>query len=276
VTIAVTVLGSGSRGNAILVDGSRGTVLVDVGFGVRTISRRLAECGRHPGEVEAVLLTHDHQDHACGAGAAARRWGWPVAATSPTLAALTTAREAPATVRVLDDSPAVLGGFAISHAPVPHDAADCRAFVLTDEGTGARIGIVLDCGHVPPSLPSFLSGLDLLVVESNHDAALLANGPYPWPLKQRIRDGQGHLSNMQTGTLLESCAHRGLRGVLLAHLSETNNTPELAMSAARVALRRGGWLRDALVACPQRVPTIPLHATGRFAPVRSRQLPLEL
>ncbi|MCA0376096.1 MAG: MBL fold metallo-hydrolase [Gemmatimonadetes bacterium] len=271
--LQVTVLGSGSRGNAILVDGSEGAFLVDCGFGPRTLARRLADAQRRPESIRGVLLTHEHADHACGVSAASRRWQWPVHATAATHVALTTeACGAPPHRVMLDDTPTI-AGFDVAHHRVPHDAADCRAFVLTDRASGARLGVVLDCGHVPETLPAFLARCDLLVLESNHCPTMLANGPYPWPLKQRIRGGSGHLSNADAGRVLADVVHPGLRGVLLAHLSETNNTPDLAVTLAREALRKAGWRRDGLWAAPQRAPLAPVQMNGSLG-ARAAQLSL--
>ncbi len=257
--VRVTVLGSGSRGNALVIDGSQGTVLVDCGFSARALHKRLTAASRAPEEIAAVLLTHEHVDHACGVAVASARWGWPVHATTETLDAIepTTGRR-PLHVAPITAVVHRVGGFAVTHCAVPHDAADCRAYVLTDEASGARVGVVLDCGDVPDTLPAFLAHCDLLVLESNHCPDLLANGPYPWMLKQRIRGGHGHLSNSHSARVLSEVAHDGLRGVMLAHLSETNNTPAVALASAREALARAGWRRDALWAAPQREPHAPM------------------
>lgn len=274
--VGVTVLGSGSRGNAIVVDGSQGTILLDCGFTARTLQRRLAAAGRVPEAIAAILLTHEHVDHASGVAAASRAWGWPVHATPATLAAIDAATDGP-----LPDTMAVrtprhaLAGFVVEHLAIPHDAVDCRAFVLTDDRSGARVGVVLDCGHVPDTLPAFLARCDLLVLESNHCPTMLAEGPYPRPLKERIRGGSGHLSNRQAAEVLPAVAHRDLRGVVLAHLSETNNTPELAVTSARDALRLGGWPGDGIWAAQQRVPHAAVCASGSLgAPPRQYRLAL--
>lgn len=264
--LRVTVLGSGSRGNALLVDGSTGTLLVDCGFAARTLAARLEAAGRQPADVHAVLLTHEHVDHACGVRVASSRWAWPVYATPRTHAAL--AQEdagAPTHVAHLATEQTDVAGFLVEHHPVPHDAADCRAFRITDPRSGARVGIVLDCGRVPPSLPDFFAHCDLLVVESNHCPDLLQTGPYPRLLKQRIRGGHGHLSNIQAANLLAACAHRDLRGVMLAHLSETNNVPTLAVRQALTALRHAGWRGEQIWAAPQREPHAPMDVAGGAA-----------
>ena len=262
--LRVTVLGSGSRGNAILVDGTDGALLIDAGFGPRALATRLHAIGRRPEQISAMLVTHEHTDHACGAVDACRKWGWTLHATPGTLAALaesTGGCDVPTAV-LSDTTSSSIDGWTVEITPVPHDARQCAAFVLTDQASGARVGIALDLGHVPSGLPVAFAQVDLLVVESNHDERLLTNGPYPWMLKQRIGGGLGHLSNGAAAAFIARCAHRGLRGVMLAHLSETNNTPEHALTRTRDALRRAGWRRDALWAAHQVTAVGPVGMHG--------------
>lgn len=274
--VSVTVLGSGSRGNAIVIDGSEGTVMIDAGFGTRAITQRLALAERRPEDVHALLLTHEHTDHASGATAAQQKWQWPVYGIDATLTALETQpRGRPIhTTSLQFATPTTVCGFRVTCIPVPHDAQACSAFVLTDQHTGSRVGIALDAGHVTDALVAGMAHCDLLVLESNHDEQLLAAGPYPWHLKQRVGGALGHLSNGDTATLAARLAHRGLRGIILAHLSETNNTPALAIQRTRDALRRAGWQRDAYWAASQSVPCRPLGANGTTHRVRSTQLSL--
>ncbi len=266
----VTVLGSGSRGNAILVDAGATRVLVDVGFGPRTIAARLRAADYAPESITGVVLTHEHVDHASGALEACARWGWPLHATAGTLSALPTPL---VPVRAFAHGDAwSIGDLTGRSVAVPHDAADCAALVLEERRSGARVGIALDLGHVPDALPDAFRGLDLLVVEANHDVAQLTAGPYPWPLKQRILGPRGHLSNQAAAELVARCAHRGLRGVILAHLSETNNSPALAVGTVRDILRRCGRAgepaRDHVRAASQRTPLGPVDSLSR----RSRTL----
>ena len=264
--LQVTMLGSGSRGNALLVEGSAGTVLIDAGYGPRALQQRLNAAGKPREAIQALLLTHEHVDHASGAPAVSAKWGITVHATPRTLAALDTLPDGPPLHRaaLAEHGASVVAGFEVTHCAVPHDAADCRALRLTDVASGASMAVVLDCGALTSSLASFLSAADLLVVESNHDSEMLANGPYPRVLKQRIRGGRGHLSNAQTAELLATVAHRGLQGVLLAHLSETNNTPGHAVEAARGALGKAGWRKELLWACAQReaMPAVGVRGMG--------------
>lgn len=277
--LRVTVLGSGSRGNAILIDGTDGAVLVDAGFGPRSLVRRLHAAGRRAAEISAVLLTHEHTDHASGAAAACTRWGWPVYGSADTIDALNSGADLrPTDSRAfVDDGVTAVSGFLVESTRVPHDARDCRALVVTDVRSGARVGIAMDLGRVPDRLLIAFERLDLVVVESNHDEQMLAGGPYPWSLKQRISGGLGHLSNGAAAAFVSACAHRGLRGVLLTHLSETNNLPSLAIERTRAALRRAGWSRDALSAASQQHPLPPMTSTGEAAwLVRASQLSLGL
>jgi len=276
--LRVTVLGSGSRGNAILVDGTEGTLLVDAGFSARTIMKRMAVLGRRPDQVSALVLTHEHTDHASGAAAACARWGWPLHASSGTLDALRDmASGCPPNASSLSTTSSTdVHGFVVSAVPVPHDARECAALVLTDRQSGLRVGIAMDLGHVPDSLPEAFERLDLLVVESNHDERLLADGPYPASLKRRIGGQLGHLSNGAAAAFAAICAHRGLRGVILAHLSETNNTPEHALTRTREAMRRSGWRGDSLWAAHQTAACGPIAPQGRVTASEPVQLPLAL
>jgi phosphoribosyl 1,2-cyclic phosphodiesterase len=272
----VTVLGSGSGGNAILVDGTEGSVLVDCGFGPRILARRLKLMDRRPEQIGALLLTHEHADHACGVMHASKRWQWPVHAARQTLDALTDSADGcPSVASALSfDTSSLVCGLDVTAIRVPHDARACAALVLTDRASGARVGIALDLGHVPDKLPAALAHCDLLVVESNHDERMLAQGPYPWPLKQRVGGLLGHLSNGAAAALLAGVAHQGLRGVVLAHLSQTNNTPAVALARSRDALRRAGWRRDGLWAASQSVPCGPIGVDGASHRAMAAQLTL--
>jgi len=251
--LRVTVLGSGSRGNSVLIESQDTTILVDAGFNPRALTKRLALAGKRPEDVQALLLTHEHTDHACGAVAACKRWNWPLHATAGTLSNLpdaTTLVGASMSVAILNCAFSI-GGLSVIATPVPHDASEAAALVITDRSSGCRVGIATDLGHVPESLPNYFDRLDVLVVESNHDEQMLANGPYPWMLKRRIGSSLGHLSNRQAAAFIAQCAHKGLRAVVLAHLSETNNTPDVAVLAAVNALRKAGWKREDVWAAHQ-------------------------
>lgn len=231
----ITPLGSGSRGNAIVVESARTRLLVDCGFPPRVLAGRLAKAGVHPESIQAVLLTHEHIDHARGAVRCARRWGWAVHGTRGTLGALQNT-EGIATHVERADRGFQLGALHVKLIPIPHDAAEPVAMVVTETRTGMRAGIAHDLGTVPEALRRAFERLDYLLLESNHDEHLLRVGPYPPSLQQRIAGRNGHLSNRQSATLVRAIAGRSLRALVLLHLSEANNTPAHALDMSMRAL----------------------------------------
>lgn len=246
------LLGSGSRGNATVIESGDTRVLIDAGFPRRVLARRLEAAGIAPESISALVLTHEHNDHACGARSSAKRWGWPVYATSGTLA------QCPDLVDALPISATAtmgLGAIDLEAFPVPHDATSPIALVATERTTGARLGLAYDFGHVTDGVRTALERVDVLVVESNHDEMMLRACHYPPGVRWRIAGPRGHLSNRAAAELVRSIAWRGLRQVVLAHLSETANEPEFAVAAMRKA-----WRGD-LTAAPQDA----LFVTGESA-----------
>jgi phosphoribosyl 1,2-cyclic phosphodiesterase len=245
-------LGSGSRGNAMVIESGGRRLLVDCGFGPRTLAGRLKAIGVAPESIEGVLVTHEHQDHAQGIERASHKWRWPVYGAAATLAAI---RGLPARSRIaLDSAPElVLDAFSIDSIAVPHDAAAPLAYVITDRASGARVGVAHDLGKVPALLRERFAHCDALCIEANHDTVMLRDGPYPAMLKARIRGGFGHLSNETTGELVAGLMHRGLQAVVLLHLSETNNTPAVAERTVGAAARRAGF-RGPVIAAAGRTP----------------------
>ncbi|NWG30948.1 MAG: MBL fold metallo-hydrolase [Rhodocyclaceae bacterium] len=226
-------LGSGSKGNALLVEVGRTRVLLDCGFGPRELSRRLARLDVAPESITAVLITHEHADHVGGAARCAARFGWTVHASFGTAAASRQLDGTP--VRRFDSHTSfAIGDLEIHPYPVPHDAREPTQFVFADGE--ARLGVLTDAGSITPHIVAMLKDCAALVLECNHDPAMLANGRYPPPLKQRISSAYGHLDNGQAAGLLRRVAHGGLRHVVAAHLSEENNRPELARAALAGAL----------------------------------------
>lgn len=236
------VLGSGSRGNAVLleVDGAR--VLIDAGFPVRDIARRLKSIDIPPTSIEAVIVTHEHTDHARGAAAGARAFGWRIYASPRTLDADPELR-ASGGVAVGSDAVVALSTMDLTTVPIPHDAVQPVAVVATARRTGVRMGVAYDLGHVTEGACVGLAELDLLILEANHDLDMLRSGPYPVSVADRIAGPRGHLSNAAAADLARAVVHRGLCRVVLAHLSENCNEPRLAIHAVTTALartRRGG------------------------------------
>lgn len=227
-------LGSGSRGNALLVEAGNTRVLIDAGFGPREMSRRLARFNLAGEEVNAVLVTHEHSDHVGGVFACARRFGWTVLLTHGTLTACREDR-AHEWITIIDShQPFSVGDLGIQPFPVPHDAREPVQFVLTD-GAG-RLGVLTDAGHVTSHMVAMLAGCEALVLECNHDAAMLAHGRYPPALKRRVGGPWGHLDNAAAASLLAQLDVSRLRHVVAAHLSEQNNSPPLVRAALSAVL----------------------------------------
>jgi phosphoribosyl 1,2-cyclic phosphodiesterase len=239
--LRVGVLGSGSGGNAFVVESGRHRILVDAGFASREIVRRLAVLAVEPASLEALVLTHEHTDHCRGAGRFSRRFGLPMFATAGTFDAGAFAppcqQDDLRTLRSGEMSE--VGGFRIEPFLLPHDAREPVGMVIEDEH-GRRIGLVADCGTRSHLAWARLRDLDLLVLETNHDLEMLRSGPYPWPLKQRIAGRYGHLSNREAAEGLPELLGGRLRWVVLYHLSRTNNLPALAAAAVGEALAREG------------------------------------
>jgi phosphoribosyl 1,2-cyclic phosphodiesterase len=233
-TLSVCVLASGSKGNAIYVSDGVTSLLVDAGLSAREIGRRLDSRGLNPASLSAILVTHEHGDHVHGVERLCRRYRLPVYLTPGTLHAAAALRELPETRTFDCGCPFRVGTLTVHPFSISHDAEDPAGFTIG--GSGSRIGIATDLGHVTAMVREHLRGCRLLVLEANHDPDMLMDGPYPWFLKQRIRGRTGHLSNSESGQLLAEIAHPGLEQVVLAHLSATNNTPEKALAAVGQAL----------------------------------------
>jgi phosphoribosyl 1,2-cyclic phosphodiesterase len=233
----VWVLGSGSRGNATVVDNGSTRILVDAGFSARELKRRLAVAGVAPESIEAVIVTHEHSDHACGAARAAGRWKWSVHATLGTVAGVPDLIDAGARP-FHAGATLTFGTMTVLTIPTSHDAAEPVAIVATDVTSGARAAVVLDLGRMTTHLRDAIRDSDILVLESNHDEYMLAQGPYPISVQRRIASGTGHLSNREAGVIVRACAHSGLQHLVLAHLSEQCNTPDHALASASAALAR--------------------------------------
>ncbi|MFW5951490.1 MAG: MBL fold metallo-hydrolase [Gemmatimonadota bacterium] len=238
----VTVLGSGSRGNAILVESGDARVLVDAGFSGKDIARRLQAVDVHPDSITGIVITHDHGDHTQGMGVYARRHGTPLHLTRATRQAcrkLLAGKE-----RIIEYGSSHgfdIGPLRIQPFLTVHDAADPVAVTVTDTATGAKMGVATDLGRPTTSVRVALADSHLLILEANHDHARLWEGPYPWSVKQRIASSRGHLSNSASAELAAELHHDGLAAVVLAHLSDSCNDPELARTTVGSILERRGF-----------------------------------
>jgi phosphoribosyl 1,2-cyclic phosphodiesterase len=322
--VRFTVLASGSKGNSTVISGGQTRILVDAGLSCRELFRRMKLAGEDPATLDAILITHEHQDHVTGLSVTARKLGIPVYFTEPTHrawmrwltprrqmtyaqwleqcrkqaaerqaeadaaaeegepddaeaeaapsstagpAAEPSAEAAPGSQPSLKDDPTWLpaveyfqagqtfriGDMEVSPFTTPHDAADPVGFVLSAEGV--RIGFVTDLGYISPNVKAQLKDLDLLLLESNHDLEMLRDGPYPWPVKQRVLSRVGHLSNEAAAEFLTQDYDGQAAYVVLAHLSESNNLPELARLTAERALNgRASLLANRLLLAAQHEP----------------------
>jgi phosphoribosyl 1,2-cyclic phosphodiesterase len=230
-------LQSGSNGNCIYVEADGVRLLFDAGISGCQAEQRLASHGRDMAAVHGVLISHDHRDHTRAMGIYQRKYGLPIYVTPKTL----TAARAACRLGRIDDVRTFQAGATLHFGPVhvetvrtPHDGVDGVGFVV-DDGR-RRLGILTDLGHVFDGLPTIIRSLDAVLIESNYDPVMLAQGPYPDFLKRRIRGPHGHLSNFESAELLASAAGGRLRWACLAHLSEQNNRPELAVRTHRQVL----------------------------------------
>ena len=310
----MTVLASGSKGNSTLVSSSRTRILVDAGLSCRELLKRMQMADEDPAAIDALLITHEHQDHVQGVAVLARKLGVPVYFTQAThrawmrwmmpqkrmtyaawlalrqqdLAQRQAAEAAPATAvpvaRRMRSAPTSLppanqrqedpcslpgveyfaagsgfwiGDIAITPFTIPHDAADPVGFVF--EADGVRMAIATDLGYMPPNVKMAIRNCDVLMLESNHDLEMLRDGPYPWSVKQRVMSRVGHLSNEAASDFLEKNYDGNASYVVLAHLSECNNLPELARVTAERALRdRMSLLANKLILAQQDAPLEPI------------------
>ena len=332
--VRFTVLASGSRGNCTVLSGGRTRILVDAGLSCRELFRRMKLAGEDPATLNAIVITHEHQDHVNGLAVTARNLGIPVYFTEGTHRAWmrwlsprrqmsytqwlemvlkqaaerqaepesdalesdsadeigetavensveTAASSDPAPDRPCDPAPDLasgrsptlkddptwlpaveyfsagesfsIGDICISPFTIPHDAADPVGFVFSSEGV--RLGFATDLGYIPPNVREQLRDLNLLLLESNHDLEMLRDGPYPWSVKQRVLSRVGHLSNAAAAEFLADDYDGQAAYVILGHLSENNNLPELARVAAeRALLGRASLLANRLLLAAQHEP----------------------
>ena len=230
----VCLLASGSKGNSVFVESGETRLLIDSGLAATELVARLAAVGVDAAALNAILITHEHNDHVRGVGILARRMKIPVVASYPT------AREIAPLLRKVDVVEFETGhsfsfrDLLIDPFPVTHDAVDPVGFLI--EGSEGMAGIATDFGVATRLVQEKLKRCRSLVLEFNHDEEMLLNGPYPWYLKQRIKSRHGHLSNNDSRTLLSDLLHDGLESLFLAHLSEVNNHPDVAHREARSVL----------------------------------------
>ena len=259
------VLGSGSEGNAVLVECGGSRVLVDAGFGTRELASRLRVTGVAPASIEACVVTHEHTDHVKGAAAGAKKWGWSLFASAGTIDAWPELRDAACTA-VSPGTSVAMSRLMLTAYATPHDSASPIGVRLACTDTGANAVVCTDVGHVNDGVRALCAGADLLVLESNHDEEMLRAGPYPPFVQARIASRTGHLSNRASAQLARDVVHRDLAHVVLAHLSEKCNDHGVAHRATSEQLRRVRFRGTLSVAMQHGV-------VGPFAPRAGRAEP---
>ena len=247
------MLGSGSSGNCTFLATDRVKILIDAGLSCKATLDRLRKIEEDPESLDAILVTHEHSDHIGGLARLANRYKIPVYLTAPTRDALPPQTELPACETIRAGGCFQIADLTVEPFTVPHDAADPVAFRLTAEGV--RIAVATDLGYLPENVKYYLRSCHCLILEANHDLEMLRAGPYPWYLKQRIMSKDGHLSNMAVMEFLKTNSDGQTQLVVLVHLSQQNNHPEIARLAAASALGSHDTRETKLAVSSQRQPT---------------------
>ena len=259
--VSVSVLASGSRGNTTLVESSNTKILVDAGLSCRETFKRAQGLRARPNSLCAILISHEHSDHTYGLLVLSLKLNIPVFMTGAThefwaKALRDDCGDSPKIPKLETFSSGqrfVIGDITVTPFTIPHDAADPVGFTFRTDGV--KVGIATDLGYIPPNVCDHLRGCDVLIVESNHDLEMLRGGPYPWSVKQRVMSRVGHLSNEALADFFTSDYDGGAAYVVLAHLSEHNNHPEIARKAAENALGpRQTLLRNRVMLAAQGAP----------------------
>ena len=256
-------IASGSSGNCICVGSDTCHLLVDAGISGKRIEEGLHSLDLKTEEMQGILISHEHIDHIAGLGVLARRYGIPMYATAGTILAVQETKS----VGKIDETlfhvvePGVeftIGDITVEPISVSHDAADPVAYRLSQ--SGKSMAIITDLGIYDEAIVEKLKGLDVLLLEANHDVHMLQVGSYPYQLKQRILGSRGHLSNELSGRLLGEVLHDGFKAVVLGHLSKENNYPDLAYETVRLEVTMGEN--------PYRGDDFPIYVAKRDEPSR--------
>jgi phosphoribosyl 1,2-cyclic phosphodiesterase len=249
-TLRFAALGSGSRGNATIVEAGKTRVMIDNGFSVRECTRRLGVLGVSPDTLSAILVTHEHSDHSSGVAGFAARHGVPVFLSAGTRRAMEARGHFDGLAvdcrRIVRGAAFTVGDISVMPVRVPHDAQEPCQYVF-DAG-GARLGVLTDLGDMTPQLIAAYGGCDALMLECNHDVGMLNDGPYPLSLKARVGGEFGHMSNAQAAALLRALDTSRLKTLVVGHLSEKNNRESLARAAVSGAL---GWPDERVLVASQ-------------------------
>ena len=255
--IRICVLASGSKGNSVYIESERTRILIDAGLSGKEIQRRLLAIGARPGDLSAVVVSHEHIDHVRGVGVLSRQCELPVYITEPTFRAASSMLKRMDSVHFFRDGVSFkIGDLTIRPYASSHDAIDPVNFTVSNGNV--KLGLATDLGFASALARNCLRNCQALILEANHDREMLRTGPYPEPLKQRILSRLGHLSNDQTAELLADLHHLDLRHVFLAHLSEANNLPDKAFSAVDDVLS-AKTTKTTIHVCSQQSPSTEAH-----------------
>lgn len=244
-SLRISVLGSSSSGNCTFISTCNTRILLDAGFSRTQTSRRLHLIGESLESIGAIVLSHEHSDHTQGLSSLLSSIDVPIYVTEGTLDAVGFCRSLKKVEPIRAGEPFMIGDLKVSPFNIPHDAVDPLAFIFETEGL--KIGHVTDLGYVTELVSQRLKGSDVIVLESNHDLEMLRSGPYPWFLKQRIMGKHGHLSNEVAGMFFEESFDGQARYVVLAHLSENNNHPDIARMVSGMALEKRNFNLQSLL-----------------------------
>lgn len=233
--VSVCMLASGSSGNSIYISDGNTSILVDAGLSGIELERRMKSRGLDPETLSAIVVSHEHDDHIKGVGILSRRFDLPVFLSKKTSQAC---KHQLRNIKKMScfncGSSFKINTININPFSISHDAEDPAGFTM--ELNNKKIGIATDLGIATSLVKENLKACDMLIIEANHDPEMLINGPYPWHLKQRVKGRSGHLSNQESRYLLHEIQHNNLQHVFLAHLSQTNNTPEKALTEVSQAI----------------------------------------
>lgn len=268
VTMRMWILGSGSRGNAVVLESGDTRLLIDAGFAASTLVERLKLAAIAPESIQAVVVTHEHTDHVRGVRVLCQRFAWDSYATTGTIAACGDLATVGAIAFHAGDG-LTIGDIDLLSVRASHDAAEPVILVATSRTSGARAGIAYDLGIATQSVSDALRNLDMLLLEANHDESMLHSGPYPASVRARIASRSGHLSNGGAGQLAREVAHRDLRHIVLAHLSEKCNTPRAALADVHAAVSHTRFTGRLTAAHQDRV-------AGPFEPPARRAVAVQL
>jgi phosphoribosyl 1,2-cyclic phosphodiesterase len=257
--VTVSVLGSGSRGNTTFIKTPTTRILIDAGLSRKEIAKRLTAIGEDPNGIDAILITHEHNDHMAGLKTLMKDLQVQVFLTAGTFLEIRAEefeRKGSTLSPVSDGVTFRVGDADITPFAVPHDAAEPVAFSIHSEGV--RVTQLTDIGHMPESVARYLKKSNVLILESNHDLEMLRVGPYPWSLKQRLMGRFGHLSNTGVAQFIREQFDGTASHLMLAHLSERNNHPAVARQESMKALRDCGY-NTTVTLTSQQYPTAPIQ-----------------